>query len=97
MIPRVELGNTGQRARGATPSTHTTRSTNTANEVFALPPTATVGTDAFEHLMEAAVVHVFAVDRAELSCGHTLSIRHGEASAYCSWCAQSMNVLTLAA
>ncbi len=46
--------------------------------------------------MEAAVVHVFAVDRAELSCGHTLSIRHGEASAYCSWCAQSMNVLTLA-
>ena len=37
------------------------------------------------------------LDLAQLSCGHTLSIRHGEASAYCSWCAQSMNVLTLAA
>lgn len=37
------------------------------------------------------------LDRAQLSCGHTLSIRRGEAFAYCSWCAQSVDVLALAA
>ena len=37
------------------------------------------------------------LDLAQLSCGHTLTVRHGEASAYCSWCAQSVNVLALAA
>ena len=34
---------------------------------------------------------------AHLSCGHTLVVRDGEASAYCSWCAQSVDVLAMAA
>lgn len=37
------------------------------------------------------------LSEAKLSCGHTLAIRNGEASAYCSWCAQSVSVLDLAA
>ena len=37
------------------------------------------------------------LDQAELSCGHTLSVRRGEASAFCPWCARSKSVLTLAA
>ena len=37
------------------------------------------------------------LSEAELSCGHTLAVRSGAASAYCSWCAQSVSVLALAA
>ncbi|MDO5533412.1 MAG: hypothetical protein Q4F65_02015 [Propionibacteriaceae bacterium] len=37
------------------------------------------------------------LDEAHLSCGHTAAIRHGEASAYCSWCAESVLVLQAAA
>ena len=29
---------------------------------------------------------------AQLTCGHTLAVRHGEAFAYCSWCAESVHV-----
>ncbi|HHU39020.1 MAG TPA: hypothetical protein GXZ45_07065 [Propionibacterium sp.] len=37
------------------------------------------------------------VDEAPLSCGHTMSVRQGEASTYCSWCAASVAVLPAAA
>ena len=37
------------------------------------------------------------LSEADLSCGHTLAVRNGEASAYCSWCGQSVNVMALAA
>ena len=37
------------------------------------------------------------MNEVELSCGHTLAVRNGEASAYCSWCAESVEVLPAAA
>lgn len=37
------------------------------------------------------------VDLVHLSCGHTMSVRQGEASTYCSWCAESVLVLAQAA
>ena len=37
------------------------------------------------------------LSEAELSCGHTLAVRNGEGFAYCSWCAESVDVLTTAA
>ncbi|MBB1502846.1 hypothetical protein H5397_15695 [Propioniciclava sp. MC1683] len=37
------------------------------------------------------------LSEAPLSCGHTLAVRNGEGFAYCSWCAESVDVLTTAA
>lgn len=37
------------------------------------------------------------VDLAHLSCGHTMSVRQGEVTTYCSWCAESVEVLPAAA
>ncbi len=37
------------------------------------------------------------LNEVHLSCGHTLTVRTGEASAYCSWCAESVEVLALVA
>lgn len=37
------------------------------------------------------------MNQAQLSCGHTLTVRRGEASAYCSWCAESVDVVPAAA
>ena len=37
------------------------------------------------------------MSETQLSCGHTLTVRRGEASAYCSWCAESVLVQRQAA
>lgn len=45
------------------------------------------------------IVHtaLWRLSEAALSCGHTMSVRTGETSTYCSWCTASVEVLPAAA